>query len=389
MKNKILVILNLCLIFALPIANAQTKNPIDSAFIINNMIKAVNQKDLVKVGEELYRMRNGKIKFNPAYIDFFSAIQNIISFKKMDSTSIGPVVLIDSASFNFHKALAYKEFKSFEKLEIKNPELGLEYCVDVMNARGKSYFEMSEWIKSIEAYEKGLSIRKNYNSALGAGLSCLKKEYYNLAQKYFMISIELNPTKVNSFVLLSEAYVRDQKLDSALKIIDGAYTLFKDSITFLTQAYNVYSLKNDTNKCIEVLSTLTQKQSNFPELFYNLGVWLEKKGDFKSAEKNYKSAILILPNEFKYNFNLSVLYFNRYAQLSNDISLKQNLEHYTIDEKILERIVWIDKAKPFANKCLEIQPNNVQVLAILYYYYLTNEDTEKAEDTLKRIEELK
>lgn len=389
MKNRIACLFVFSLFLIIPNVKSQTKSSVDSAFIINNMIKAVNQKDFIKVGEELYRMKNGKIKFHPAYIDFFSAMQSIISFQKMDSTSIGPIILIDSAVSNFYKSLAYDKFKSFEEFEIKNPQIGLQYCVDVMNARGKSYFENKDWIKSIEAYEKGLSIKKNYNSAIGAGLSSLKKEYYSLAQKYFMLSIELNPTKVNSFVLLTEAYIRDSKIDSAVIIIDGAYAVFMDSTAFLTQAYNVYNLKNDTNKCINVLNKIVKIQPNNSEAFFNLAVMYEKKGDIKKSEINYKNAIKILPQEYKYNFNLSVLYYNRYAQLSNDIALKQNLEHYNLDEKNLERISWMSKAKPYLNVCIKAQPDNVQILSMLYYYYVTFEDKENAQLTLKRIEELK
>ncbi len=389
MKIKLSIIITIGLFFIIQTCSSQSKTKIDSAFIINNIIKAVNQKDYVKVGEELYLMKNGKIKFHHAYIDFFSALQNIVSFQKMDSTSIGPVVLIDSAVAFFYKSLAYDKFKSFEELEIKNPQIGIQYCVDVINSRGKSYFEMKEWIKSLEAYEKGLAYRKNYISALGAGLSAMKKEYYTLAQKYFMQVIELNPTKVNSYVLLTEAYVKDNKIDSAIKIIDSAYPVFKDSLTFLMQAYNVYNFKKDTNKCIDILSSIIVHQNNSPEIYYNLGVLYEKKGNFKQAEKNYKLAIDFLPNEYKYNYNIAVLYFNRYAQLSNDIALKQNLEHYTIDEKNLERISWIGKAKPYLNVCLQIEPDNLQLLSILYYYYITFEHNEDAQNTLKRIEELK
>lgn len=389
MKNKIKFFISFSFLFFIQCVFSQTNNKIDSAFIITNMIKAVSQKDYTKVGEELYLMKNGKIKFHPAYIDFFTALQSIVSFQKMDSASIGPIVLIDSAVFYFYKALAYDKFQAFDDLEIKNPKIGIQYCVDVTNARGKTYFEMSEWMKSLESYEKGLSYQKNYISALGAGLSSMKKEYFTLAQKYFMMVIELNPTRVNSFVLLSEAYIKDSKIDSAVKIIDSAYPVFKDSLTFLMQAYNVYNLKNDTNKCIEILNTIISKEKNNPEIYFNLGVLYEKKNNIRLAETNYKSAIKISPNEYKYNFNLTALYFNRYAQLSNDIALKQNLEHYNLEEKHLERISWISKTKPYLNVCLKSQPDNVHLLTILYYYYFTLEETENAQKTLKRIEELK
>ena len=272
--------------------------------------------------------------------------------------------------------------------KFKNPEMGIQYCIDKMNSRGKTYFEMNELIKSIEAYEKGLSIRKNLISAMGAGLSCMKKEYYQLSVKYFTTAIEINPKGLNSFILLTEAYVKDNKVDSAKRLIDGVFPIFKDSLTFLTQAYNVYNKLSDTNNCIVILTKISELEPNKSEVFFNLGVMYEKKGNIKLSEKNYKSALTISPNEFKINFNLAVLYFNRYAQLSNDIALKQNLEHYTIDEKKLERITWIDKAKPYVDFCLKIQPNNTKILTILYHYYLTNEQSDDAQKTLNRIDEL-
>ena len=293
----------------------------------------------------------------------------VITFDNLNESDFAPDMLIDSAAMFFNYALFYDDFKDFKNLSIQNPEMGVEWCIENYNARGRAYFEAGEISESIESYQKSLNLRPNYFAFLGAGLAYLKSINYPVAAQYLENAIEMEPSNMKAHISTIEAYIGSGEFTKAEVFANKAYNTFKDSTEFLKAFYNVSIAVQNNESSILALERFITLDSSDAQVFLNLGIIFEKVGDFNEAENSYLKGLKQFPNNFNLNYNLAALYYNKFVPIFQ----KRTTEDENLNEQEksnLENLIvyWLKLAKPYLDICFDQQPKHSNVLKMLEVY---------------------
>ncbi|NLN73498.1 MAG: tetratricopeptide repeat protein [Bacteroidales bacterium] len=368
-KSKHIIIIIIVSVFTVLKANAQEVGKIDPKKVLEKIGEAVENKDISLLQSIIYLLHNEETGLDEAYDYFVKANIAVITFDNLNESDFAPDMLIDSAAMFFNYALFYDDFKDFKNLSIQNPEMGVEWCIENYNARGRAYFEAGEISESIESYQKSLNLRPNYFAFLGAGLAYLKSINYPVAAQYLENAIEMEPSNMKAHISTIEAYIGSGEFTKAEVFANKAYNTFKDSTEFLKAFYNVSIAVQNNESSILALERFITLDSSDAQVFLNLGIIFEKVGDFNEAENSYLKGLKQFPNNFNLNYNLAALYYNKFVPIFQ----KRTTEDENLNEQEksnLENLIvyWLKLAKPYLDICFDQQPKHSNVLKMLEVY---------------------
>ena len=169
---------------------------------------------------------------------------------------------------------------------------------------------------------------------------------------------------------------------AAVKILNEGNERYPEDKNTLLQ---LIQLLIDTNNSAEAIKKLEAAKSMDPsnKLYpFVEGTLYDKIGDYDKSTASYEKAIEIDPNFFDALFNVSVLYFNKAVELSNEANNEEEVEAFNKKQEEADAV--FKKALKPMEKCREVNPEDRAVLGPLktLYYRL------KMEDKYKEIDEL-
>ncbi len=195
--------------------------------------------------------------------------------------------------------------------------------------------EELEKLQDAEAKKARLIKEKsNYYAALVFHLREIKQ--YEKGVKVVEEGIKLAPNNENLRALQVELYVKTDKLDDAIKNLEAE--IAKDP-------------KNVGN-------------------YVNLGIIYDKAGKIDKSEATYEKCLKVAPDNYKANFNLAVLQFNKAAKILTAID-KLTLPEYNKKGKKMEddAVVAFQKALPYFEKLKKQKSDDMSVLRPLGKIY--------------------
>ena len=215
-----------------------------------------------------------------------------------------------------------------------------------------------------------------------AGFMSLLDKNNDKAAKYLTKALEMKVNQPAIYEFLNNIYMEKGDTLAAVKILNEGNERYPEDKNTLLQ---LIQLLIDTNNSAEAIKKLEAAKSMDPsnKLYpFVEGTLYDKIGDYDKSTASYEKAIEIDPNFFDALFNVSVLYFNKAVELSNEANNEEVVEAFNKKQEEADAV--FKKALKPMEKCREVNPEDRAVLGPLktLYYRL------KMEDKYKEIDEL-
>jgi len=163
---------------------------------------------------------------------------------------------------------------------------------------------------------------------------------YELAEKHYRKSIELNSSSAETYLNLGINFKKKGLIDSAEFYFLKSIELNTKLVTAYNNLGNLYLQKNLYDKSELYLRQSIQLNPNYFEAYNNLGVLYAKKGNDLLAYKNFKRSVEINPFFAEGYFNLAIYFYNK-----NQIDSSYYFYQKAIQNGFPEKNILSDKLK--------------------------------------------
>jgi len=183
--------------------------------------------------------------------------------------------------------------------------------------------------------------------------------------------------------------VNDQDMDKGLEYLRKAQEVFPDDPEFLNREITMLIQNEDYDEAEQKLNRAIEMEPDNPTIYYNQGYLYEQMGKGEQAVNSYKKAIEVDPQYFDANFNLAAYYYNQAAEILTEANNMDLQEYQEKGEEIENNAkVYFEKALPYFENAIDIQPDNQKALSSLSTIYQQLGMDEKAEEVNSKLESM-
>jgi len=261
--------------------------------------------------------------------------------------------------------------------------------------RGVTYIKKGEYDKTIADYSQAISLNpKNYNAYYNRGAAYFDKGEYDKAIADHTQAIFLGYSKPYSNRGVS--YIKKGEYDKAMDDFNKAISLnLKDAAAYNNRGA-AYFDKGEYDKAIADFNQAISLNPKDDKAYNNRGAAYFDKGEYDKAMDDFNKAISLNPKDYKAYNNRGVAYGKQgmYDKAIDDYNQAINLtpqfssefaESYNSMSRLLatcpdDKYRDGNKAIEFAQKALEIEPNNHLILDTLAAAY---DEVGRFEDAVK------
>ena len=241
-----------------------------------------------------------------------------------------------------------------------------------------SMFETSAMMYDVIGQTDSLAI---YNMALAADRS----KNFEKAFEYYDKAAQIGYNVPVSYTLATLALREQKKNTEALEYVKKARTKFPNDKDLILQMVNISLDAGDNETAEKSLEEAIAKDPRNPQLWVAVGMVYEQLGKSEQAEKALLKGVELDPKSENGNYSLGAHYVNLAAAQFEEAS-KMKLNDPNYEGLKAQSAANYEKAIPFLEKTLEINPNNVEVLNTLFRLYRQLGNSEKALEYKKRID---
>ncbi|MCS7020101.1 MAG: tetratricopeptide repeat protein [Cytophagales bacterium] len=209
--------------------------------------------------------------------------------------------------------------------------------------------------------------------ALVAASQNTKKDY-NKIEELAQKCIKLGVKDVSVYYALLDKYISiDQNYDKALAVLKEAREKNPTDKNLMFQQIQVYIKTGKEKEAIadleKALETTTDPKERFP-VALNLGILQENAKNLDAAEKAYKEAYALQPDNDDAIYSLGAFYYNKGAAIKKEAD-NMDMETFKKEGKaVIDRAkVYFEMALPFFQKTIVNNPDDMQRLGALNSIY--------------------
>ncbi|MBS2097533.1 tetratricopeptide repeat protein [Carboxylicivirga linearis] len=229
--------------------------------------------------------------------------------------------------------------------------------------------------------EEGVDTAIVYNCALAA----YNANNWEKSEEYFNKSIDLNYGGGDAVLLLHQVY---QTTEDSVKMgenLKKGFETYPEDDRILTTLIQYYLDSKQNEEALEYLNTAIASDQSNPAFYYARGVLFEKI-DQEKAIADYNKCLDLDPENFNALYNLGVVYYNKGVEQQNVANDKTTTKEYEAALKIANEH-W-EKALPYMEKALEVQPGEGAVLETLKGLYYRFEKMDKYNEVNEQLKAL-
>lgn len=236
-----------------------------------------------------------------------------------------------------------------------------------------------------EKYLNRLDTPLIYNASLAA------QNAKNTAKSKELLNrlIELKYPEPEVYRSLATIYFSEKDTVKGLSIIDMGKKLFPTNNNLMIDELNIYMAQGQSKQMIDKMEEAAAADPTNKSLCFALGATYDNMGNKTKAEDAYKKALEIDPNYFDALYNLGALHYNIAVETfnkTNNLPVNKQKEYEAGKVKYTEEF---NKALPYLEKALQIQPEDKNTLLSLREIYAKTDNYTKATEMKKRLEALK
>jgi len=220
-------------------------------------------------------------------------------------------------------------------------------------------------------------------SFLNAALCAENLKQYDEAERLYRKCLEYNYRPESIYAGLANMYKASSDTTKAMEILSEGRAKYPDNGNMLLAELEIFMARGETEKALKNLDVAIQKDPNNFVLHYARGKLNYDSGNEDAAEKDYLNALAIKPDHYDSNFNLGALYYNKGAEMIKKAGDIVKFDDYEKAKKEGDAV--LVKALPFLEKCLEVNPNDVDAMKSLMELYARTNQAEKYQEMKNRI----
>ncbi|MGM0581825.1 MAG: tetratricopeptide repeat protein [Bacteroidota bacterium] len=256
---------------------------------------------------------------------------------------------------------------------------------------GSEAYSAEDFEKAVNAFEKALMVLPEDTTAtLYAGIASQQLQDNKTALKYYyrLIDLDFHDPDIYQSIISIEKYANED-IDKALDVVNMAKKQFPDNDEFEKQEINLLIESERVDEAKDRINEAIEKEPDNANLYFNLGYLHEQLENPDKAEEAYLKAIEIDPEYLDANYNYAVYFYNKAADLFKK-ARNMDLETYKKEGKQIEEeaIGYLETAKPYFEKALEIAPEELAIIETLQTLYTQLGENDKAEEMMNKAEEL-
>ncbi|MCX6166797.1 MAG: tetratricopeptide repeat protein [Sphingobacteriales bacterium] len=290
--------------------------------------------------------------------------------------------LIKSAGDDFSKAVEMDTDKKNANLITAGNDAFAQFQLN----KGVKAFQAQDFKQAYTAFEQSLIYRPaDTLLTYYSGLAAINAVDYTSAIKRYEELLTTDYSANREIALdLSKLYSMQKDTVNAIRIASVYATKFNDQ-ALATQEIELSLMSGKQKQVIErILAQITLDPKNKLEHFY-LGIAYDALKEFKKAEDAYKKAIDLDANYFDATLNLGSGILNNGIDLYNKANTLPANKQKEYDAAMKAAFVEFDRAFPYLDKAVKIDPKSLNALQNLKTYYVIKKNTAKVAELTKQI----
>jgi tetratricopeptide (TPR) repeat protein len=293
--------------------------------------------------------------------------------------------LIKSAVDDFSKAVDMDTDKKNANLITAGNDAFAQFQLN----KGVKAFQAQDFKQAYTAFEQSLIYRPaDTLLTYYSGLAAINAVDYTSAIKRYEELLTTDYSANREIALdLSKLYSMQKDTVNAIRIASVYATKFNDQ-ALATQEIELSLMSGKQKQVIErILAQITLDPKNKLEHFY-LGIAYDALKEFKKAEDAYKKAIELDANYFDATLNLGSGILNNGIDLYNKANTLPANKQKEYDAAMKAAFVEFDRAFPYLDKAVQIDPKSSNALQNLKTYYVIKKNAAKVAELSKQISAL-
>jgi tetratricopeptide (TPR) repeat protein len=296
----------------------------------------------------------------------------------------------DAAEISYDSFLKSKELDEKKQQDVET-SLYLNQLTNIFYQRGAEDFQKPDYPGAIKNFEIAYKIaetdgRLDTVAAFNIGMSGVYSEDKALAETtmpYLKTCIDANFKEPRVYLFYARLQKQTGDTTAAFATIEKGRELFPQESSLQLEQSQLYLETGQNEKLISNLKEAIAADPTNENLYRVLGQTYENVGDKVSAIEYYKKAIEINPDFGDAIFNLGAIYVNDAAELYTEANNLPFEEQKKYDELKKEADANLNKALPYLERSLELNPDDQIVISALREAYANL----KMNDKLKELSE--
>ncbi len=375
--KKILVLFSLVLVFTMA-AQAQN-NKRTSAYMYNK--NGQYDKAKTAIDEAILHPKTAEDAKTWMY-------RGIIYYNIAISEDAEVKALSDDAA-----AISYESFAQSKKFDAKGQLTGESsfYLIQLTNLfyqAGANGFQNNDYTLAIKNFKKAFDIaeidgRFDTVAAFNIGMSGVYADDPELGKSSMeylkkCIDVDFRDPRVYLFYARSQKQLGDTT--AAFATLEKGRAIFPDEMSLQLEQSQLYLETGQNEKLIGSLKEAIAADPSNENLYRVLGQTYENIGDIENASLYYQKAIDINPDFGDAIFNLGAIYVNQAANLYSEANNLPFEEQKKYDELKAQADENLNKALPYLERSLQLNPGDEVVISALKEAYTNLRMTDKLKE---------
>jgi tetratricopeptide (TPR) repeat protein len=292
-------------------------------------------------------------------------------FQKQDS---GKIETIDADAFD--KAVdGYKKVKKMENeygTYYNFADLRLQQMYSIVFNWAARQYQNDQYDSALINFDRSSAIMDNDTTAITyAGYAAQQDKKPDVAMKHFKYLADHNMADVNIYrniIYIERNIYKDTT--AALNTVEQARKLYPDDHDLKQDEITMMILTHKVDKAKQQLLAAIEKDPDNYMYYYEMGYIYDNEGDLENSIKYYEKCLDKNPDYFEANYNIGVKEYNEGAKLAKQANFMSVEEYKKNGKAIMDSAsVYFKKALPYFEKCHELQPDDastIQTLAGIY-----------------------
>ena len=306
---------------------------------------------------------------------------------------------------------AKKSVEAYEKVLSMEKENSSYYGMTLLDKtgmwggfmdKGSEAYNEKDYSMSLKHFENALMVKPEDSITLYyCGVVAELNGDRELGKSYFYKMVELEKASEQVFSNLIYYERMDKNDETAYEVVKKARALYPDNKVFNTEELSLLMILNRLEEAKEGLikaiaedPTVINNHLNLALLYDNFGAKMFEEGkkeeseeNYDLAKKSYSEALKLDGDNYLANYNLGAIYVNG-AKVYLDEVNAMDLKTYTKNGEALELKAkeLLQEAQPYFEKVVELKPEDYDGLITLQSIYNSLRLSDKAEALIDRIE---
>lgn len=378
---------------------------------------AFGQKKVVRSAER--NLTRGNLQ--EAYTEVQAALQDAETGSQSDTYLLkgkieARMFAADSSNTEETLSLGQTALGSFLKtMELENQDSSskvgkevykpfLDGVPDNLQAQGVMFLKQASFNKAIERYEEddlelaagffGLAADidpSDTSLVFNAGYTAERTGDYEAAKKYFSELLKNDEyNKLNAYYFLIQiASSEDKDQEEAYRLVNEARELYPTDKGLAEFEIQLLLQLNKMDEAMASIKTALESDPDNTAIRLRYGYLKEQSGDLEGALEEYKRTVETDPNFFEGNYYAGAVYLDNAREIINEVNNLDDKEwEAKSDSMLAEADKLYEEAVPYFTKASELQPENTEILRILYQVHTRLKDEAKALEYDKKLQQL-